>query len=194
VDDKTNVWLTFTVDKEGFSTQVDELNAKFNIDASSLEIPNNVFEVTKDLVKPFYGVEASGVVDLKALMGDTADNIPGVKGIGEKTANILVDKFKTIENLYGYIEGNNEEDVCAYFKECGIKSSKKVYSVLTAKDNNGIAGKEAALLSKQLATIKTDINLGELPLEVFETKINEDNLITSLKRLQFNSLLNYYNN
>jgi 5'-3' exonuclease len=65
---------------------------------------------------------------------------------------------------------------------------------LTAKDNNGIAGKEAALLSKQLATIKTDINLGELPLEVFETKINEDNLITSLKRLQFNSLLNYYNN
>lgn len=84
IDDKINVWLNFPMDKNGVSKQVDTLNNTFQVDTSKLNVPSNVFRVTKDIVKPYYGAEAPYIADLKALMGDTADNIPGVKGIGEK--------------------------------------------------------------------------------------------------------------
>ena len=192
VDDKINVWLTFPVDKDGVSKQVNALNSKYGVDASKLNVPSNVFRITKDIVEPFYGAEAECVVDLKALMGDTADNIPGVTGIGEKTASLLIKNFKTIENLYNYLETNKEEDIVNSFKTMGIRGGKKVLNSLIETSTNDIVGKQAALLSKQLAMIKTDINFGDLDISVFERNINDVNMIATLKRLEFNSLLNQY--
>ena len=58
----------------------------------------------KEEFKNTYQVEPKGMVDLKALMGDSSDNIPGVKGIGEKTAINLLSKYQTLDNLYEHID------------------------------------------------------------------------------------------
>lgn len=99
-------------------------------------------------VKEKYGVSPAEFVDLKALMGDKSDNIPGVSGIGEKTASKLISEYKDIENMYEHIE---ELPVTARIKE----------KLKNEKDN--------AFLSKTLAKIDTnvpidiDIVKGEFP-------------------------------
>ena len=191
VDGKINLWLMYSADKSGHSKQVETLNNTYNIDTSLLNIPSNVFRVTPDIVEPFYGAAAESIVDLKALMGDTGDNIPGVPGIGEKTATTLINYFKTIDYLYQCLEYYNQEVMVDYFKGIGIRGALKVYNKLMAvgDESTGILGKEAAFLSKELATIKTDIDFGTLSLDVLKTNINDANLIASLQRLNMNSLL-----
>ncbi len=87
-------------------------------------------------VKEKYGVSPAEFVDMKALMGDTSDNIPGVKGIGEKTAAKLISQFSTIENMYENIDTAQVSDK--------IKASL-------------INEKDMAFLSKDLARI--DVNV-----------------------------------
>ena len=87
-------------------------------------------------VKEKYGVTPAEFVDLKALMGDKSDNIPGVSGIGEKTASKLISQFSTIENMY---ENIDSAEVTARIKE------------------KLIADKENAFLSKKLALIDTHV-------------------------------------
>lgn len=99
-------------------------------------------------VKEKYGVSPAEFVDLKALMGDKSDNIPGVSGIGEKTASKLISEYKDIENMYEHIE---DLPVTARIKE----------KLKNEKDN--------AFLSKTLAKIDTnvpidiDIDKGKFP-------------------------------
>ena len=81
-----------------------------------------------------YGIEPPRMVDLKALMGDSSDNIPGVKGIGEKTALGLLQEYKTLDNIYENIEN--------------IKGKLK---------DKLIEGKESAYQSYDLATIYTEV-------------------------------------
>ncbi len=85
-------------------------------------------------VEEKYGVDPVQFIDLKALMGDTADNIPGVPKIGEKTATGLMMEYKSLENIYAHVE------------EIGKKAVKESL----------IANKDLADLSKVLATINTD--------------------------------------
>lgn len=91
-----------------------------------------------------YGVNPIEFIDMKALMGDSSDNIPGVKGIGEKTASKLISQFGNIENMYENIDTANV--------------SEKI-------KNNLIIEKETAFLSKTLATIDKyvpiDLNIDE---------------------------------
>ena len=82
------------------------------------------------------GIKPCQIIDLKALMGDTADNIPGVKGIGEKTALKLLSEYETVDNVYEHIDE--------------IKGKLKEKLVMD---------KEKAFLSKYLATIKTDADI-----------------------------------
>jgi len=93
--------------------------------------------LTPDKVRERYGIpEPINLVDYKGLVGDSSDNIPGVKGVGEKTAKILLEKFPTVEQIYEHI-GEIEE-----------KYRKKLEP-----------GEESARLSKELATILTDLPL-----------------------------------
>lgn len=192
VDERVNIWLTFPIDKDGNCSQVNTLNQKFGIDATQMNVPLNVFRVTKDLVKPYYGAEASQIVDLKGLMGDTADNIPGVKGIGEKTASILLEKLKSIDELYYYIATNDDNDILEDFKDWHIRAGNKVLENLTAKSTTELVGEEAAKMSRNLARIYTDINLNNIPLSVFEQNIDEKKLYASLKRLEFQKIMDEY--
>ena len=99
-------------------------------------------------VEELYGVTPLEFIDLKGLMGDTSDNIPGVTGIGEKTATKIIMEYKSIENALEHIDE--------------IKPAKA--------QNNLRAEKEIALLSKTLATICT-----EVPVEVdFDTMKVQD--------------------
>lgn len=60
--------------------------------------------VTPEVMKDEYGYTPSQVIDMKALMGDTADNIPGVPGVGEKTALKLLSQYDTVEGVYDHLD------------------------------------------------------------------------------------------
>lgn len=128
----------------------------------------------KNLVKKRYdGLSPEQLIDFKALRGDASDNIPGVKGIGEKTAIELIKKFKNINNLYAKLE------------KAEIKPAIK---------EKLLEGKENAFLSKRLATIRKDV-----PLEVDLAQCswggyNEKKVIDLLKDYDFNSLIKKINN
>ena len=89
-----------------------------------------------------YGLEPKALIEVKGLQGDTSDNIPGVPGIGPKTAISLIQKYATIENLYNKIEMGEDD----------LKGKQK---------ENIIANKELALLSKKLGTIDVNVPLDD---------------------------------
>jgi DNA polymerase I len=115
------------------------------------------------------GVKPTSIVDLKALMGDSSDNYPGVEGIGPKTAVTILEKYGTIEKLYQ--KGNNGN-----WGDLGEKVKEKL-----------IKGEESAKMSKDLATIRTDVPIeGELkPVDSIDTPEARE----MLSALHFHSLL-----
>lgn len=121
-------------------------------------------------VVALYGVTPTEFIDMKGLMGDASDNIPGVPGIGEKTAGKIIAAYHSIENAHDHIEE--------------IKPKK-------AMENLG-EYYEQALMSKILATIKLDV-----PLDVELTDMEYHNPFTSeaydyVKQLELKSLLKYF--
>lgn len=114
-----------------------------------------------------YGVTPAQIVDLKGLMGDASDNIPGVPGIGEKTATKILQAFSTIENAYAHIEEVQPKKA---------KENLKIYY-------------ELAQLSKVLATIKTDCELDYNIEEATFTDMYNEEAFKILKRLEFKNML-----
>lgn len=119
-------------------------------------------------VKDKWGVDPEQMIEIKALMGDTSDNIPGVPGVGPKTAKKLIQEFGNLETLYDNLDHVN-----------GKKLVEK------------LAGYKAqAFMSRDLATIVRDIQIDN-PLDEYLVKeINRVELIPLYQRLQFNNLLN----
>ena len=120
-----------------------------------------------DDVKNKFGVEPNMIIDVQALVGDPSDNVPGVPGIGVKTAAELINHYKTLENLLNKVEE--------------IKQNKKRESI--------ILNKEKAILSKKLVTLKHDVPVKNT-LESFKLKnINKEKLYSFLREMEFNRLL-----
>ena len=114
-----------------------------------------------------YGIEPKQLIEVKGLQGDSSDNIPGVPGIGEKTALSLIQKYGSIDNLYDKIE-KNEDDLKG-------KQREKI------KDN-----KELAELSKTLGTINLEVPI-EDTLEQFKVEEwDKEKVLTLFKELNFN--------
>lgn len=119
-------------------------------------------------VKQRYGLEPRQMVDFKALRGDPSDNIPGIKGIGEKTASELLRNFKTLDGIYKNINSEKIKD--------------KTRELL-------IARKKDAFFSKKLAAIKCDVNI-EFNLEKARFRgFDGENLAKLFNELEFRSLL-----
>ena len=120
-------------------------------------------------VKEKYHVTPTEFIDVKALMGDPSDNIPGVKGVGEKTAMSLIEKHHSIEYIY-----ENIDDI-------GLKGAM----LQKMKD-----GRKMAFMSKELATINRntpiEFNAEECVFDGFE---NNGELYEILKRLELNSII-----
>ncbi len=123
--------------------------------------------VDKEKVKEILGVPPERVIDVMALMGDTVDNIPGAKGIGEKGATELIQKYGSVEKAL-----DHADEV----------SNKRYREALQQQ-------REQVMMSKQLATIATDVPL-ELNLHALERREPDVTALASLYReLGFNSLL-----
>ena len=126
----------------------------------------NKFISEEDIMNKF-GVDASKVIDVQSLAGDSSDNVPGVPGIGVKTAAELINKYGTLEKL---LKSAHE-----------IKQNKRRETLIENKDK--------ALISKQLVTLKQDSPTNR-ELSEFKLKdIDKDKLYKFLREMEFNRLL-----
>ena len=154
--------IIITGDKDSFQLVDEETEVHFTVRGiSDVEVYDNKNFFDKTELLP------SQIIDLKALMGDSSDNIPGVSGVGEKTAKTLLKEYKTIENLYEHTD------------ELKGKLQEKI-----------VLGKESAFLSKTLATIDVncgvDTDLGKMTYSLpFSDKVKK-----RFVELEFKSLYN----
>lgn len=123
---------------------------------------------TPALFREEYGFEPERMVDLKALMGDSSDNIPGVPGVGEKTALDLIRRYGTIDNIYA---GLDSLDIKA-----GVRKKLR-------------EGEESARKSYWLATIARDIPIHFVPEENLWNRDYQPSLYPLMKRLGFNKFI-----
>ena len=241
VDSNTRVWLG--------SSKADKMFEDLNLNRQEFNVPDGFFEFTLSTLKDIKGLEPYQIVEYKALCGDTSDNIPGVKGVGEKAVIPLLQEYGTIEAIYETIENlsaKEEKELKKFFKESlGIGRSpisymladgvialgngdkinyNAIFDEVTEEDttlqplfeeklgklkfpirlsnaedieklkNEEVFGiqlcaKESAFMSKELATIKTDIesiaqvNLDDIKLNLDYTELKNRLLDLEIKTL-----------
>lgn len=241
VDSNTRVWLG--------SSKADKMFEDLNLNRQEFNVPDGFFEFTLSTLKDIKGLEPYQIVEYKALCGDTSDNIPGVKGVGEKAVIPLLQEYGTIEAIYETIENlsaKEEKELKKFFKESlGIGRSpisymlaygvialgngdkinyNAIFDEITEEDttlqplfeeklgklkfpirlsnaedieklkNEEVFGiqlcaKESAFISKELATIKTDIesiaqvNLDDIKLNIDYTELKNRLLDLEIKTL-----------
>lgn len=241
VDSNTRIWLG--------SSKADKMFEDLNLNRQEFNVPDGFFEFTLSTLKDIKGLEPYQIVEYKALCGDTSDNIPGVKGVGEKAVIPLLQEYGTIEAIYETIENlsaKEEKELKKFFKESlGIGRSpisymladgvialgngdkinyNAIFDEVTEEDttlqplfeeklgklkfpirlsnaedieklkNEEVFGiqlcaKESAFMSKELATIKTDIesiaqvNLDDIKLNIDYTELKNRLLDLEIKTL-----------
>lgn len=128
-------------------------------DTSAYDIP---------AIQEKYGLSPAQLIDLKALMGDASDNIPGVPGVGEKTALGLLHTFHSLDELYAHIDSPDIRD--------GVRSKL-------------IAGKDSAYLSRELGTICREAPV-ETDMDAYAVRpVNREALARLMARLEFFKLM-----
>lgn len=159
--DEKHDYMTYIVSSDLDMLQIVDENTKMY---RLLKGFSNIEEMDIQAIEEKYGILKSQFLDLKALKGDNSDNIPGVPGIGEKTAVKLLNQYGDIQGIYDHIE------------EITGSTQKKL-----------IEGKDSALMSYRLAKIMTDapVDLDKIP----ELVIDQDRIVAALKKLEFNSLI-----
>jgi DNA polymerase-1 len=121
-----------------------------------------------------YGIKPKQLIEVKGLMGDTSDNIPGVSGIGEKTALELIKKYGNIDKLYKAIEEGKDD--------LKPKTKEKL-----------IADKEMAYLSKTLGTINREVPLENKIDDLKVKEWNKEKVVEKFKELNFNRFMERFN-
>lgn len=180
VSDNVRLWYP--------TSKAEEMYKNVGIDRSLLTIPEGCFEFTPEYVRHFYRVEPMQIIDRKAIEGDTSDNIPGVKNVGETSVVPLLQEFETVEGIYDFLEDTDEVEAKMFIRDLGIKRSP--YNNLMKTSNTELVGKESALLSKVLATIKTDIpELEHVQLKDIVLQIDEKGKREAFESLEFRDLL-----
>lgn len=128
----------------------------------------------KEKIIEKYGIEPQQLIDVKGLQGDTSDNIPGVPGVGEKTALSLIQRYGSIENLYKKIE-KGEDDLKG-------KQREKI-----------VNNKELAFMSKTLGTINLQVPISDT-LEDFKVEEwNKEKVLEIFKELNFKRYIDRFN-
>ena len=242
VDTNTRVWLG--------SSKADKMFEDLGLNRQEFNVPDGFFEFTLSTLKDIKGLEPYQIVEYKALCGDTSDNIPGVKGVGEKAVIPLLQEYGNIESIYDTIENlssKEEKELKKFFKESlgigrspisymlaegviALSSGEKInYNVIfdevTEEDkalqplfeeklgklrfpirlsnvedieklrNEEVYGvqlcaKESAFMSKELATIKTDIeSIANVNLDDIKLNINYDELKARLLDFEIKTLI-----
>lgn len=162
--DEAGDWDTFIVSSDLDMLQVVDENTHM---LRVLKGFSRLEEIDVAEVEAKYGIKKSQFLDLKSLKGDSSDNIPGVPGIGEKTAVKLLNQYRDLAGIYAHLDE--------------IKGSTK---------KKLAEGKESAEMSHFLATIMTDapVKLDDLP----DLEINQERIVEALKKLEFRSLISKF--
>ncbi|MBT9778439.1 5'-3' exonuclease [Clostridium sp. MCC353] len=178
VNDEHNVraWMV-QAKQEKAEELYEKYYSAYGMTKKDVNLPEKVFEFTAEHVFAEEGVWPEQIVDLKGIQGDTSDNIPGVKGVSS-AAPLLLNEYGTVEELYSVIH-EAETDKKALkdlqdFWKTGLGISRSPYKSLTKTGEEGeLCGEAAAVLSKQLAAIKTDIPL-DYELEDFSVGLYQE--------------------
>ena len=120
----------------------------------------------KEVIEKF-GVKPNQVIDVQSLAGDSSDNVPGVPGIGIKTASDLIKKYKTLDIL--------------------LKKAKEIPQ--NKRRESLLANKDKAFLSRQLVTLKDDVPIKDEPSSFIMKNVNKEKLYDFLREMEFNRLL-----
>jgi DNA polymerase-1 len=122
----------------------------------------------QERVRERYGLEPSQLIDYKALVGDTSDNVPGVRGVGDKTATKLLQEYGSVEAIYKHLD-----------------------EVSSSRFRNALEeGRDQALLSKHLVTIVHDVPVS-LDLQACKVKeLDREQVVEFFRELEFRALLN----
>ncbi|PAL11376.1 DNA polymerase I [Peribacillus simplex] len=166
--------LSLQAEKDGFEVKV----ISGDKDLTQLSSPSTTVSITKKGITEIeeytpkhihekYGLSPLQIIDLKGLMGDASDNIPGIPGVGEKTALKLLHQFETVENLLQSID-----------EVSGQKLKEKIEE-----------HKDLAILSKELATITREAPLEVSVNETEYTGMDQDRVISFYKELGFSTLI-----
>ena len=127
-----------------------------------------IIEYNKNLINEVYdGLNPNQIVDFKSLTGDSSDNIPGIPGVGKKTASKLLNEFKTLDSLS---------------KNLNLIKQEKLKNNLLENFNNSIKAKQLIKIDLE---VPIEINLNDIEIN----NINNESLISFLKELNFNSLI-----
>lgn len=158
-------------DRDTFQLATDKVTIRIpRTKAGKTEVDN--FDRNK--VLEIYGVEPKQLIEVKGLQGDASDNIPGVPGVGEKTALNLIKEYSSIEDLYKSIE-NGTATVKGKLKE------------------NLINNKDLAELSKFLGTINVEVPINEKIEELKVKEWNNEEVLNIFKELNFNRFIDRFN-
>ncbi len=132
---------------------------------------NTMNDTTLDItgVNDKFGIPPELIIDFLALMGDKVDNIPGVPGVGEKTALALLQNLGGLDAIYANLEK---------IPELGFRGAKSMPAKLEQH-------REQAYLSYRLATIKTDVELQTGPAQLLQTPAQNDELLALFRELEF---------
>ena len=128
----------------------------------------------EDKIIETYGLEPTKLIEVKGLMGDTSDNIPGVPGIGEKTALNLIKEYSSIEDLYTALE-NNTDKVKGKLRE------------------NLVSNKDLAMLSKMLGCIDINSPIDKNLEDIKKQDWNNEEVLELFKKLRFNRFIERFN-
>ncbi|HLT23712.1 MAG TPA: DNA polymerase I, partial [Ignavibacteria bacterium] len=123
--------------------------------------------IDKDGVMEKFGVAPEQVIDVLGLMGDSSDNIPGIKGVGEKTAISLIQEYGSIDNIYKNVDSITK-----------VKLKEKI-----------VNDKDMAMLSKMLVTIKTDVPIDIKPEDLIRAEPDNAELTRLFEELEFKTLI-----
>lgn len=158
-------------DRDTFQLATD--NVKIHIPRTKAgKTETEIFDRNK--VKEVYGIEPKQLIEVKGLQGDTSDNIPGVPGIGDKTALSLIQKYETIDNLYKKLEAG----------EADLKGKQKE----KIEEN-----KELAYLSRKLGEINTQVPIEDTLEELKIEEWDKPKVLEIFKELNFKRYIERFN-
>ncbi|MEN8701266.1 DNA polymerase I [Bacillus infantis] len=166
--------LSLQAEQEGFEVKVisgdkdlTQLSSEHTTVGITRKGITDIEEYTPEHIQEKYGLSPGQIIDMKGLMGDSSDNIPGVPGVGEKTAIKLLKEFETLENLLGSID-----------RVSGQKLKEKLEE-----------HKDLAVMSKELATITREAPVEVKVEDVGYSGYDQAKVVSLFKDLGFNSLL-----
>lgn len=191
VNDNNHVWMMMSSQDKAIDLY-EKYFGLINFTPSNAGIPDACFEFGPNQVKGEDGVYPNQIIDLKGIVGDVADNIPGVRGVAEKSAIPLLNYYGSIDEIYRVIDSVKDDkkkikELNNFWKEeLGINRSP-INMFLKESVGDTINGREGAYLSQKLATIVTNLDI-PYKLDDFVCNLDYGKLKVICDRLEIKSL------